>query len=315
MSLEARIKAMLDILGPDIKALQTPLSSRLGPYGQQVTDWDAALSAGFYWGSNTAINGPVASTWFMGRAEAAFNSNNIVLTVWDYATGSGTDTKAYRRHRLSGVWGSWERIRITQAELDLRYAQLAHVHAAADISSGVLATARLGSGTPGAGKYVDGGSGAWTTLPGGSDPYSWEILASQVNNSSNVTDVNIFTGFQPAASTRYHVEIMLSVLSAAAATAVRTTLSGPTTGVTMAAVKTVSAASGSADHIQHVSALNQLNSNTAGLTTATLIRIEALLDFGAGVNAVNLRPQLRSEVLASQVSVLAGSYMKWRILP
>jgi hypothetical protein len=43
-------------------------------------------------------------------------------------------------------------------------ANAVHTHAAADIASGVLSTARIGSGTPAAGKYVDGASGVWTTL-------------------------------------------------------------------------------------------------------------------------------------------------------
>lgn len=58
----------------------------------------------------------------------------------------------------------------TQAELDAVSASKAntvHTHAAADITSGSFAVARLGTGTPASGKYVDGATGAWTTLPSG----------------------------------------------------------------------------------------------------------------------------------------------------
>jgi hypothetical protein len=273
MTFESRIKSFIDLLGPDIKAIQTTLAGRLGLYGQQVTDWSAVTSAGFYWGSNTAINGPVAGSWFMGRAEAAFNSNNITLTVWDYVTGTSGDTKTYQNARVGGVWSGWRRLRLTQDELDTRY----------------------------------GGAGG--------DPYSWETLASQINNSSNVTDVNVFTGFLPAASTRYHVECLFMALSAAATTAVRLQLSGHTLGVNAAAIQIRAAASALADHVNNLSALNTVGANTAGMTTANLIKMEAILDFGAGVNAVNVRPQVRSEILASQVSILPGSYMKWRVVP
>lgn len=52
-----------------------------------------------------------------------------------------------------------------------------HTHAAADVTSGVFAVARLGSGAAAAGKYVDGGTGAWTALP--------------VSNVSSASDVVI----------------------------------------------------------------------------------------------------------------------------
>jgi hypothetical protein len=51
---------------------------------------------------------------------------------------------------------------------DLADAPPPHVHTAANTTSGVFSTARLGTGSPSAGKYVDGGTGAWTTLPTGS---------------------------------------------------------------------------------------------------------------------------------------------------
>lgn len=49
---------------------------------------------------------------------------------------------------------------MTQAQADARYSLLGHTHAAADIVSGVIAVARLGTGTPSASVFLRG-DGAW----------------------------------------------------------------------------------------------------------------------------------------------------------
>ena len=67
-------------------------------------------------------------------------------------------------------------------------AAVSHTHSASDITSGVLATARIGSGTPAAGKYVDGATGAWTTLPsGGGGSSTWGSITGTL---SAQTDLN-----------------------------------------------------------------------------------------------------------------------------
>jgi hypothetical protein len=63
---------------------------------------------------------------------------------------------------------------------DIGAAAAVHTHAGADITSGTIATARLGTGTPAAGKYVDGAAGAWTDLPSQTDPTSDIIVLSRV---------------------------------------------------------------------------------------------------------------------------------------
>jgi hypothetical protein len=70
------------------------------------------------------------------------------------------------------AWGIYGRVPITATvpggiltvgDADLRYAPLSHDHDAADIVSGVLDVARLGTGTPSAQTYLDG-SGAWSEV-------------------------------------------------------------------------------------------------------------------------------------------------------
>lgn len=77
-------------------------------------------------------------------------------------------------------------------------AALAHTHAAADITSGTLAPARLATGTPAAGKYPDG-AGAWTTLPSNARTKRVAASAGLIGlGLSQVIDVTWPTAFADA---------------------------------------------------------------------------------------------------------------------
>lgn len=69
-----------------------------------------------------------------------------------------------------------------QAALDGK-AAASHTHAAADIVSGVLATARLGTGTPGSGNFLRG-DGTWASLPGGSA--SWGAITGTLASQADL---------------------------------------------------------------------------------------------------------------------------------
>lgn len=74
------------------------------------------------------------------------------------------------------------------------FAATAHTHAAADVTSGTMAVARLGTGTPTSSTFLRG-DGAWQTIPGGGD-----MLAA--NNLSDVSNaVTSFTNIKQAATT------------------------------------------------------------------------------------------------------------------
>lgn len=153
-------------------------------------------------------------------------------------------------------------------------------------------------------------SGSGSGSGSGSDPWTYQVVTTSWTNST-LTGTDIVAGFAPAASTRYIIESLLSVQAAAATTGVQTRFSGPTTGINQAAIKIVSAASTTADKVDHVP-LNTFQAAAAGLTTPSLLSVQAIIDVGASPGAGNLRVQGRSEVSASLVTVFPGSFMRWR---
>lgn len=106
------------------------LPSRLGTLAKSVTDWNTALTNGWYMASGAA-NAPVAATWFIGEV-IAHNSLWITQELYAFSSNSSADTKTYRRQSIDSggsiSWGAWYRIRKSEAELDARYAALSHTH-------------------------------------------------------------------------------------------------------------------------------------------------------------------------------------------
>lgn len=147
---------------------------------------------------------------------------------------------------------------------------------------------------------------------GGSDPWSHQALTTSYTNST-VTASDVFTGFVPIANTRYIVDSLCIVNSAAATTGVQTCLAGPTTGITRSAVKIQSASAAAADKLDHL-ALNAFQVATAGLVAFTLLNIQAIIEVGATPGAGNVRVQARSEVAGSAIAFHPGSSMRWRTI-
>lgn len=148
---------------------------------------------------------------------------------------------------------------------------------------------------------------------GGADPWSYQIMGSAGYSNTTVTASDVFTGFVPAANARYIVDILASVSTAAATTGIQTALVGPTTGITRSAVKIVSASAAATDKIDHL-ALNAFQAAAAGLTTPSLLMIQAIIEVGATPGAGNIKLQARSEVAASAVNIHPGSSMRWRTI-
>jgi len=143
----------------------------------------------------------------------------------------------------------------------------------------------------------------------GSGPWTEEIRTTAATNNV-IALADAFTGFAPAANTRYLVDIVASVLSNAATVGIQTQLTGPTTGITAAAVKIAAATSATADAIAHTG-LNTIQANTAGLAVPSLVTIQAIIEVGASPGAGNIRMQYRPET-ATLMTVRAGSIMRWR---
>jgi hypothetical protein len=147
--------------------------------------------------------------------------------------------------------------------------------------------------------------------PANVDPWVSEVISANVTNST-VTGSALFSGFAPTPSTRYIVDVLLSV-TGSTATGVQTALTGPTTGITRSAVKIVSASAPTLDKVEHL-ALNAWQIATAGLPTPSLLMIQAIVETGATVGAGKITTQFRSETAGSVVTVHPGSSMRWRSL-
>ena len=70
------------------------------------------------------------------------------------------------------------------------FAATAHTHAAADIVSGTVATARLGSGTASSGNFLRGDS-SWVTISGGGDMLAANNLSDLANTTTAKTNLAI----------------------------------------------------------------------------------------------------------------------------
>lgn len=105
-----------------------------------ATDWNLATENGWYM-SDTAANAPT-SGWFFGQTISHNQTPGWHMqTLYPFTAGgfsTGADSGIWRRVRQSGTWGSWYRLRESQAELDARYANTNHFHDGSSIDSGLL---------------------------------------------------------------------------------------------------------------------------------------------------------------------------------
>lgn len=99
-------------------------SGRLGLNGLSgIADWNLAVNPGWY-SADSATNSPITG-WVMGEVVTHDpNPGNLYVTqtVWSLGA-SGTDTNAWRRQCIAGGWQAWYRIRLSETELDARYAK------------------------------------------------------------------------------------------------------------------------------------------------------------------------------------------------
>lgn len=144
--------------------------------------------------------------------------------------------------------------------------------------------------------------------------YPWleQILTTAYTNST-VTATDVHPGFTPVANTRYLVDVLASVSAAAATTGVQVGLTGPTTGITRSAVKIISASAAATDLITHT-ALNSFQAAVAGLTTPSLVSLQAIIETAGNPGAGNIRLQAKSEVAGSAITLYPGSSMRWRTI-
>lgn len=191
------------------------------------------------------------------------------------------------------------------------FASASHAHAAGDIVSGTIATARLGSGAASASTFLRGDQ-TWAAA-GGSDPWTHVILGSDFANST--TSNNAVTGlsFTPAANKRYLVELFLLVRTAAATTGPRPGIAWPS-GLTDGASWIGAPNSNTAFASRIQGALTTQNAASTGLPTTTdsyLASGTAYFITGASPSG-SFQVTLASEIAASAVTVRAGSFLRYR---
>lgn len=124
--------------GSDNALLNAALPARLGKTAQIITDWDLAIENGYYQGSDS-LNAP-SPGWNIGHVISHGGGGWATQDVHAFSGDSPVDSKAFRRERNNGTWGSWYRLRTTEAEQSALY------NNASNLSSGIVPDARL-SGT------------------------------------------------------------------------------------------------------------------------------------------------------------------------
>jgi hypothetical protein len=217
----------------------------------------------------------------------------------------------------SPTWGAITGTLSAQTDLQSALnakAASSHAHAAADITSGTIATARLGGGSASGVSFLRGDQ-QWATPPSGSDPWTVLKLASDVTTTS-ATAVDV-TGlaFTPLANTNYEVYGLFMVRTNTATVGPRPGCAWPT-GLTdgVAAIDVTSSASA------RVMANGNINAAVlcpvGGLPNTTQSYpaiLQATFRTGATPSGT-FKVQLASETAGTTVTMKAHSMLRYRIV-
>jgi hypothetical protein len=210
---------------------------------------------------------------------------------------------------FNGVYGSLSGIPAT-------FTPAAHTHATGDITSGTMATARLGSGTPDATTFLRGDQ-TWAVPSGGSDPWTYLRLSGDFPTTSGTAVDVTGLAFAPTANQRYEFEAQLMLRTSTAAANPRVGLAWPA-GMTDGVASIEEAQSATAA----ISARGNINAAllvaVGGLPNSTQswpCSVWGMALAGASPSG-SIRIQLATETATTTtVTVKAGSFLKWRLIP
>lgn len=193
------------------------------------------------------------------------------------------------------------------------FAAASHNHAASEISSGTIATARLGSGTADSTTFLRGDQ-TWQTPSGGSDPWTYVVLSSDFTTTS-ASNTNV-TGlaFTPSANKNYEMQGCYIVRTATATVGTRPGLSWPTGLNEGVAQTTVPNSTTASALMNHSSVTGTANAASTGLPVAARSYLAYMwgVVVTGGSPSGNVQVTVASETAGTTVTVRAGSFIKYR---
>lgn len=190
------------------------------------------------------------------------------------------------------------------------YAASTHTHAASDIASGTVATARLGSGTANETTFLRGDQ-TWATPAGGSSPH-WTTVTqtsdATVNNSTTYQDSSLT--FSVAANTKYHFKGAAFIDTGATADA-KFQFTGPASPTVLRIVtSSINAGATAYGNIRVETAYAQSRAMAGTGTNGAYVEFEGILHNGANAGAVMF--QWGANALQAVGTILrAGSYLEY----